>query len=341
MRRIRLQREAERGATGIIVALVLVALFGFVSIGVDIAAVWLDRKQAQNGADAAALAIAQTCADDSTSAACRNYTSADTGLGSPTDYALKNRVGTQSFSGAAVVDVGNARVTATVTTTTNHWFAPLIGINSTNVSARAVAIWGAPSKGSTLPLAISNCWFFYQTGSTEGDPPPTGTHFVIPLKSKSHSTADGDVTCGTQAAHNEAAGGFGWLQQTSSCLAEIDLTNPWVGSDPGSSARDCSALEIQVGDTVLMPIFDQWTGSGNNVRYHIKSFAAFTITDYCFGPGMAQNTGWPSCKDLPLMNADRGPNISGTFVRFVEIGELLETSGGGVNMGAKVVRLVG
>ena len=45
-------------------AILLVPLIGFVAIAVDVGALYAERAQLQNGADAAALAIAQDCADD-------------------------------------------------------------------------------------------------------------------------------------------------------------------------------------------------------------------------------------------------------------------------------------
>lgn len=328
------KRRSERGATAVIVAVLLTALLGFTAIAVDVGALWWDRKQAQNGADAAALAVAQACA--------KAEVACDTEAGANAvaqDYADKNRLGADAYSGTVAVDMSTQRVTATVDTTRGHWFAPLIGVGSTDVSARAVATWGTPSRGSFLPLAISQCWFYYQTGSLDGTPPPTGTRFVVPLKSKSGSTDDGEVVCGTHAAHNEAAGGFGWLEQTSTCMAEIDLTNPWIGSDPGASSRDCASVAITVGESVYMPIFDEWRGSGAGTEYHIKGFAVFVVTDYCFGPGMAETTGWPRCQRLPLDSRDRGPNISGTFVDEVGLDEVL-SGGGGTNMGTQIARLV-
>ena len=55
-------RKDERGAVAIIVALLMVVLIGFAALAVDISAMWAEKRQLQNGADAGALAIAQECA---------------------------------------------------------------------------------------------------------------------------------------------------------------------------------------------------------------------------------------------------------------------------------------
>ncbi|WP_418606589.1 pilus assembly protein TadG-related protein [Georgenia sp. SUBG003] len=48
----------------VVVALLMVPLIGFAAISVDVAASYAERQQLQNGADAAALAVAQECALD-------------------------------------------------------------------------------------------------------------------------------------------------------------------------------------------------------------------------------------------------------------------------------------
>jgi Flp pilus assembly protein TadG len=61
-----LQRlKDERGAIGVVVALLMIPLMGFAAIAIDVSAMYAERPQLQNGADAAALAIAQDCAVDS------------------------------------------------------------------------------------------------------------------------------------------------------------------------------------------------------------------------------------------------------------------------------------
>src|SRR5665811_2480716 len=54
--------RGESGATAVIVALLMIPLFGFAAISIDVGGLYFERRQLQNGADAAALAIAQDCA---------------------------------------------------------------------------------------------------------------------------------------------------------------------------------------------------------------------------------------------------------------------------------------
>ena len=63
MRWITALRDDERGASAVLVAILLVPLLGFAAIALDVGALYVERGQLQNGADAAALAIAQDCSD--------------------------------------------------------------------------------------------------------------------------------------------------------------------------------------------------------------------------------------------------------------------------------------
>ena len=52
----------DAGATIVFVAVILVALLALTAFAVDFGRMWEERRQLQNGADAAALAIAEDCA---------------------------------------------------------------------------------------------------------------------------------------------------------------------------------------------------------------------------------------------------------------------------------------
>lgn len=317
-------QRSERGATAVIVAVMLVALLGFSAIAIDVGATWWDRKQAQNGADAAALAIAQDCAAGNCGAP--NTTAQD--------YAAKNRNADQAFAGTATVDSTAGQVTALVSTTRQHWLAPLIGVSSTNVSAQARAAWGYPAAGTTLPLAFSLCEFWWQTGAWSGNPPPAGTPLTIDLMTKdAPSSTPVPLQCGTQAAHNEAAGGFGWLSPTTTspnCLAESTVDG-WVFADPGGSPP-CS-LNLVAGQTVQIPLFYEYRGQGSNAEYHLKGYAAITIVGWCFSPNTDEFNSDGNC------NANNR-HLRGTFVSFVDLGST-STSPTAPNFGASTVNLIG
>ena len=54
--------DGERGGISVLVAILMVVLLGFAAVAVDVGMLYAERTQLRNGADAAAIAIAQKCA---------------------------------------------------------------------------------------------------------------------------------------------------------------------------------------------------------------------------------------------------------------------------------------
>lgn len=179
MRRLTLSNDA--GAVTLLVGVLLVPLLGAAALALDIGALYLERRELQNGADAAALAIAQDCAADPSSAGC----TATNALPTAREYANSNsRDGFSSVADDGVIfDYAENKVT--VLTSTNdpsstdtsrlaHWFAPLLGFDATEVTATGVAIWGpvALSGDASIPITIGLCEWEEWTGE--------GSHFYYP-----------------------------------------------------------------------------------------------------------------------------------------------------------------
>ena len=100
-------KDRERGAINVMVAVLMVSLLGFAAIAVDVGMLYAERTKLRNGADAAALAIAQKCA--------RNVNDADCAATSPLarDLANKNAGDGASNITSLVVDKAAGTVMAT------------------------------------------------------------------------------------------------------------------------------------------------------------------------------------------------------------------------------------
>lgn len=70
------QGHQERGAVATIVAVLLGmgVILGFTALSVDVGSIMWERRQLQNGADAAAFALAQSCAENATACTTTNVT---------------------------------------------------------------------------------------------------------------------------------------------------------------------------------------------------------------------------------------------------------------------------
>lgn len=249
----------ERGAVAVVVAIWMVVLMAFASLAIDLGGAYSDRQQLQNGADAAALAIARSCQKGP----CVN--TAD-------KYVKANKL--DGVATGRVVGSMTSPVTVEASATRQNWFASVIGFPTTDVSARASAVWGYVSGGVTFPLTFSWCAFQQATGGWDDENKPLPTT-VVEINMVEHSC--------TPPAHNEVPGGFGWLTGVN-CSATV-TAGDWVMSDPGNDGSgsckdfDWSVLRYK---TVYVPIFDEVSGTGSNAQYKIKGLAAFNITGYCF-----------------------------------------------------------
>ena len=323
MRWLNSRLRSERGASAVFLGILLVPLIGFLAIALDVGALYAERAQLQNGADAAALAIARDCADgvcSNSSGLAAGYTNANANDGAANvlapDINLIDRT----------VTVSDSTRTDTGANAIRHPFASLIGIDSTTVGATATAEWGPPGDGpAVLPLALSYCEFLL-FGSLINE-----VKITIRYDENHPCRRDG----------HDIPGGFGWLDQVPGrCDVLVDLDAAEVPSRPGNSQPvDCEeTLANLEGRTILIPIFDSSTGTGANGVFHIYAFASFKVTGWKFGGG----------NRMPLVNVDNYPGclctggdyrfIQGYFQDWVSVDSAFEL--GGPNLNADAVRLI-
>lgn len=313
MQRLRDRLGDERGAVNVVAALLLVPMMGFLSISVDVAAMWADKQQLQTGADAGAFAIAATCGAGS--------------CGDPQATASALAVSNKNDGAAsATIPVLTAnQVTVQTATQRAHWFAPVLGVNSTTITATSTVAWGLPTGGTAvLPMVLSLCEWKYQLSQ------PSQT-LTIPL-SKSSSAG-----C-TNNSGNHVPGGFGWLEVTTGICEAASSVGGQVISDPGKSVpHGCTGADLAAlqNRTILLPIFDQTGEQGSKAWYRVYGYAAFTITGYNLvapgGGGTWNSTcsGNDSC-------------IHGRFIDFVDVSDAFTYQGTNPtpDMGAFVARMI-
>ncbi|MCH8560942.1 MULTISPECIES: TadE/TadG family type IV pilus assembly protein [unclassified Nesterenkonia] len=320
----------DRGASAVIVALMMVPIMILAALAIDVAAMHADRQQLQTGADSGALAIAQDCARDDCST---------TGA-TAQSMAAANLNAAGALGEVHALDETAGEVRVQTSTVRDHWFAPIIGINSTPLQAQSAARWGYPTGGTAvLPLTFSWCALTAQAGITVQRDPSSGAVIGVDIPESTpdrtiNFTKSSDTSC-TGPSGNALPGGFGWLSPSAeSCGKTESIINGWVGSDTGNNVPSiCNDAEFRkwIGKTVLLPIFDRTTGTGNNGEYLIYGYAAFTLSGYYF----AGQYGHPS--PAPCGGNERC--IRGSFDRFVDLTEDFDYSPSGPRLGAAVVAL--
>jgi Flp pilus assembly protein TadG len=326
----------EHGASAVLVAILMVPLLGFAAISLDVGSLYVERGQLQNGADAAALGIAQACSRGA--APCAAYDS-----GSRVTNVANTNDSRDSLESIASVAFPNGANTSPVTVQTStltdsggalqHPFASIIGISSSTVRATATAAWYAANNGTvTLPLAFSLCGL--QAGLAAGSKQL--------LRSDQNNPSPG---C-TSADGHPIAGGFGWLPG-STCSTYVQAGS-LVGSDPGNDLPTrCQTLisptDQLIGKTLEVPVFDCAVNtagtcvsalSQSHGQYHIYGFAAFRIEGHRL-TGSDQNSNPAYTGALSCTGNCRG--LQGVFVDWSFPGQ----GGGnpGPDLGAYTVKL--
>jgi len=321
MRRLIRKARDERGASAVLFGFLLIPLLGFAGIAVDVGALYSEKAQLQNGADSVALEVAIACAKDEFGAGCAATDPGGLAGGNAVDGA------------AGIQSVAIDRSADEVRVTTNsedlgvrHPLASMIpGVgDSTVVTAIGAAEWGVPVRGSTLALAIGYCEF--------ADHPP-----MEGVASPTKILVEYNTTTRRVCPGGFAPGGFGWLPSPD-CTTVVDVANPWVDSSPGSSVTGSGCTDAYMatllGETVFIPIYDDFRGTGANVDFHIREFAAFKITGFKVSGGNAYTDPTaPRC-----VGACRG--IQGYFMKYVSVSDAFTLGSGSYASGAAIVRMI-
>ena len=323
MNRVHRTLRDERGQILVIVAGGMIALLAIAAVALEGGMLVLNRRDAQNASDLAAVAGARQVAlnyvesaraQNAVHAAVEDSLAAN---GCVTDDAC---TWTARFSGAGLADLGavtdsgaaipsgslgvHVLITKQVGATIGH----VLGRDTWDVSTEATAISAKPSAfptGILLPIAL--CGWSNPAGDdcTQATTTPAPGNFIDFQPGQTYDLTNG----------KDAPGGFGWLSFTGSNSAgalsdaicnpnnpqfSLDSpydspdayggyigTNPatgetWFPVDPGksnaSAVRACLDGWIESGATVLIPVYDIVTGTGNNAAYHITGVAAFHLT---------------------------------------------------------------
>lgn len=363
-RRLQRVRRDDRGAVAVIVAVLLATvLLGMCAMVIDVGQVYQNRAELQNGADAAALAVAKSCAtatcdtsqagtyaDSNASALTSHEAQVDAICGTSTLGACLAPDGKITDCPAPPASVaGYVDVHTSTDSPAGPFLAPvfaqlLLGnstYDGTTVHACAQAAWGGPAALSTVAVTFSACeWdLATQNGQQFAEPPPYPPH-NLPAASydqvlKLHTTSS-NTSCPTEPAGADAPGNFGWTDDPNGNCT-ITISNGSYGGDTGNGvSKACKAALAadQANKTlVYVPIYVSVGGTGTNSVYVLQGFAAFVITGYSLPGAFASD--WLN----PANNCSGSDKcINGYFTQALIPESALPT---GKNLGAIVISLTG
>ncbi|MEV4951551.1 TadE/TadG family type IV pilus assembly protein [Paenarthrobacter nitroguajacolicus] len=353
MRRLK-HDDRERGAVAPMTAMLMVALLGMTAFAVDVAMMYSEHAQLQNGADSSAIGIAQACAQNAASADCAAPTSAATSL------AGSNALDGVSNAPVATVNLGTGTVDVTTqsrnTSGDNHFtlvFARALGVETANIQASAQAKFGGFSAADTIPLTFSQC---------EADPTFFKGLQFFPVHGTKLSD-EPDYACPHQSSSGfELPGGFGWLKHPGiTCSIHIDVDDPWIESGDGTNFdKACEATfaawesKLKAGKAVeaLIPIFETYCpvkkGSGTDPCnsapkgkfFKIEAFAQISVYGWQLkaGGGTNYTTSEAATLKSSLKLGTEDTGLFGTFIKKVSLTEAA-TLGGPTTYGALGVQL--
>ncbi len=292
----------NKGNIAIILCLVFTALLGFTAYVIDIGLVYVEKVKLSNAIDSAVLAASLELTTDATKAG-----------NVAISYLQKNNVDPNKVS--ITISGDNKSIQMKGIKNVNHIFAPIIGINSSNINASTKAII-APIKsikGGIRPLAVEAFPFSY------GD--------VVMLKEGA-----GD---GYHGNYNEVSlGGTGAnvfksnaLYGYSGTITVGDMIDTETGNMAGAANAiknyinsECSSFNDFERNSIrlwTLPLVDSLNVNGRK-NVLVVGFGEFYVEDIVKNAGKIQ--------------------IQGRFIRYVTNGEIDMTLSDTGAYGAKLVK---
>lgn len=335
--------DRERGAILVWFAAFAVVLLGSGALVVDMGALWSERRQLQNGADAAALAVAVDCAKTACTQSqlvALNYAQLSA-TDSEVSVSLCGRGA--GLTACSPVPNGVSAAVGYVQALTSTWnpenggssdqvrfvFAPLLDALQVGQTVRASATvaWGSLGSATVLPIVISKCSFDPTWIAADGSLAVPNT----PIRISSNS--NGLCSLGW-------ASGFDFLNDTvGGCgLTTIEIDSDGTTLDAGSEGilpqcRPIMQALYDNGTAFIVPVAKSRTSPGANSTYITDGFASFKLCGFALGGGYNENSCSPTCDGPPSQI-----RICGSFQTLtVNGGEL----GDGTDYGTRVLRMVG
>jgi len=334
-------QHTERGQALIIMVFGFIALLAVLGLAIDGGTILLERRRMQNAADASALAGTQKL----TQAICNPNEVSDADIVAEVNiYAERNGVADPSNNvvadyvkfeqdlsttvlgrvGGGYIPPGASAISTSVTISRSTYFMSLVGRNSNNIPASALAVTGPAYAGSGLrpfgvPLEViqdldpddpNNNWFTISFKNDGGDVTWAGSNIAqhrgwMNMGYVWNQREDPDFPRALDESANAAVlkewmeNGWDGVLYTD-CLWNGDggcRTGDYIHAKPGTnSSAVCAAPEATI---IYIPIYDQipecatevpnpkpsCPTQGSGYVYHIVGFTGIKITECSQGGG--------------------------------------------------------
>jgi Flp pilus assembly protein TadG len=321
----RLRASDERGATIVIVVIVMVAVVGMLALVIDVGGLVTMKRRVVTATDSAALAAAQSFAR-SEGGLCGTPGGNGAALSSANAFAHDN-VGTAS-NVAFTPDCDEKSVDVQYGAHVDFIFAKILGATGDTVPAASTAIWGPVGRAKPAPIMVFESQLA-DCGIPDNVPAP-GTTIPCDLIYNDHALGPpfwGELdlsrwnTSDSGACHVDAhdlvsqieAGG--WHDY-------LDLNN--VGTptpDCADNGRSTSVFEALEGKTLTFPVVSDTPisdegGSGGAVM-NVIGFVKVTVTGFDNGSTITLHIEWAGPTSQPGVPVVGGQDFGERAVRLV------------------------
>jgi Flp pilus assembly protein TadG len=247
------QSPSRRGMVVVLVAVLLPVIVGTMALALDGGVMYLQRRQAQSTADAAALAGAYTMYNSS------NFTlaqSAAVAIGSQNGFTITN---------AHVTQPKSTQIAVTVTASPPRFFSGLWGTGNLSITASATAQTNSSSSGTT-PYSTSGVILLDSSASGS-----------LSLAGSAKITAAAGIQVNSNSSTAVNANNAG------TTAAPLNIVGGYTTSSGGSLTGTISTGASSVGDPLSSITTPTNPGSSTNQNSHMSSYPGYG--SYTMNPG--------------------------------------------------------
>jgi Flp pilus assembly protein TadG len=247
------QSPSRRGMVVVLVAVLLPVIVGTMALALDGGVMYLQRRQAQSTADAAALAGAYTMYNSS------NFTlaqSAAVAIGSQNGFTITN---------AHVTQPKSTQIAVTVTASPPRFFSGLWGTGNLSITASATAQTNSSSSGTT-PYSTSSVILLDSSASGS-----------LSLAGSAKITAAAGIQVNSNSSTAVNANNAG------TTAAPLNIVGGYTTSSGGSLTGTISTGVSSVGDPLSSITTPTNPGSSTNQNSHMSAYPGYG--SYTMNPG--------------------------------------------------------
>ena len=258
-----MNRRNQDGQAFVLTIVFLATLMGMAALVLDVGHWYRAKRDLQSVADSAALAGAQALPDDPGQAAVL-----------AAQYSKDNGGPTPQVTFTSKY-LANDTIVVRVQRDEPGFFSKVFSIDSVNVGSKASARTGVLAAAQyAAPFGIDKkqaelqCTPIPCQNPTDLDLEKIGPGAFRILNIDGSHGGTGTQTLGDWVLH-----GFDGMMPV----------NAWYYSDPGAkfnSSNVKSAMSIRIGDELMFPVYDNVTGNGSNLQYHVIGWAGFVVTGF-------------------------------------------------------------